>query len=461
MAKKLKIGLREVRALGSGEHIWDSVVSGFYVRRQNSDAITYAVFYRTREGRQRWQTIGRHGAPWTPDKAREEATRILGDVAKGKDPAADKKDTRKAKTVSELCDLYWADAETGRLLTRRKVPKKASTLVSDKGRIERHIKPLLGNLKVGSVTSGDIEDFMNNVAEGETKGKTKTAKKRGLANVRGGRGTASRTVGLLGGIFTYAIRHRMRPDNPVHGVMRFADNKRERRLNSNEDASKDEYKMLSKALLKGEAKPIWPPAIAVVRFLALTGWRSGEALNLKWKEIDFSRRTVVLPDSKTGRSVRPLSQAACDVLRALTRREDDNLVFQATRGEGAMIGFPKLWARIMDLSRDQEENEKHASKPTACSKKKKEVEEKKGLPNDITPHVLRHSFISLAADLGYSELTIASLVGHKGHSVTSRYVHSADAVLLAAADTVANKTAELMGMPINTSDVVPLWGKKD
>jgi hypothetical protein len=58
------------------------------------------------------------------------------------------------------------------------------------------------------------------------------------------------------------------------------------------------------------------------------------------------------------------------------------------------------------------------------------------LPADITPHVLRHSFASLAADLGYNEPTIASLLGHKTHSITSRYVHSADAVLLVAADAV-------------------------
>jgi integrase len=63
----------------------------------------------------------------------------------------------------------------------------------------------------------------------------------------------------------------------------------------------------------------------------------------------------------------------------------------------------------------------------------------------VTPHVLRHSFASLAGDLGYSEPTIAALVGHAGRSVTSRYVHSADAVLLAAADAVADRTAELMG----------------
>jgi integrase len=461
MTDHKKIGLREVRGLKAGEILWDSAVAGFGIRRQNSTAVAYVLFYRTKEGRQRWHTIGRHGAPWTPEEAREKAREILGDVTKGLDPAADKKATRKAATVAELCDLYWADAEAGRLLTRRKVPKKASTLATDKGRIERHIKPMLGRLKVGAVTSRDIEDFMNDVAEGKTAGKTKTAKKRGLANVRGGKGTASRTVGLLGGIFTYAIRHRMRPDNPVRGVMRFADKKRERRLNSNEDdETKDEYKMLGKALLKAEAQSIWPSAIAATRFLALTGWRSGEALNLLWEEIDLAKRTAVLPDSKTGRSMRPLSHAACNVLRGLTRRKNEDLVFQATRGDGPMIGYPKLWARIIELSHDEKKTGKTTSIAPIPSKKKKGVDKQAGLPDDITPHVLRHSFISLAADLGYSELTIAALVGHKGHSVTSRYVHSADAVLLEAADKVANKTAELMGMPINTADVIPLLRAK-
>jgi len=73
----------------------------------------------------------------------------------------------------------------------------------------------------------------------------------------------------------------------------------------------------------------------------------------------------------------------------------------------------------------------------------------------VTPNVLRHSFASLAGDLGYSEPTIAALVGHKGHSITSRYVHSADAVLLAAADTVARETARRMG-EAQTASVVPL-----
>jgi integrase len=82
-----------------------------------------------------------------------------------------------------------------------------------------------------------------------------------------------------------------------------------------------------------------------------------------------------------------------------------------------MTGFPKLWAKIAKLG---------------------------GLPADVTPHTLRHSFASLAGDIGYSETTIAALVGHKGRSITSRYIHSADAILLAAADAVADRTRALM-----------------
>jgi integrase len=420
MAVLQRIGLRQVRALKPGETIWDASLTGFGARRQQSEAVSYVLYYRNHEGRQRWHTIGRHGAPWTPEQAREEAKRLLGDVAHKADPAAEKRAKRNAKTVEELCDLYLADAEAGRLVTRRRAPKKASTIATDRGRIARHIKPLLGRRTVAAVTREDVEAFMHDVAEGKTAIKTKT-KPRGLAHVRGGRGTASRTVGLLGAIFAYAVRHRMRSDNPAHGVMRPADGRRERRLTDGE------YKALGSALRKAEAARMWPAAVVATRFLALTGWRSGEALGLRWDEVDLARRTAILSDTKTGRSIRSLSRAACEALRNLTNA--GTLVFPATRGEGRMTGFPKLWARIAKLGE---------------------------LPSDVTPHTLRHSFASLAVDLGYSELTIAALIGHKGHSITSRYVHAADAVLLAAADAVANHTAELMCEPRPRGVVVKL-----
>ncbi len=222
---------------------------GFGARRQRSNAVAYVLLYRTTEGRQRWYTIGRHGSPWTPETARSEARRLLGLVAAGADPATVKHAKRKAATVAELCDLYLSDAEAGRFLTRRKAPKKSSTLALDRGRIERHIKPLLGQHKVSAVTREDVETFMHAVASGKTAGNTKT-RKRGLARVRGGKAAASRAVGLLGGIFTYAVRHRMRTDNPVHGVARFADEKRERRLDD------EEFKKLGRAVLVSDSTAV-------------------------------------------------------------------------------------------------------------------------------------------------------------------------------------------------------------
>src|SRR5262249_10581165 len=115
MRARRRIGLRDVRGLGVGHTIWDAAVPGFGARRQKGTAVSYMLFYRTREGRQRWYTIGRHGAPWTPETARSEAQRLLGEVVGGGDPAADKQSTRKAITVSDLCDFYLADAESGRL----------------------------------------------------------------------------------------------------------------------------------------------------------------------------------------------------------------------------------------------------------------------------------------------------------------------------------------------------------
>ena len=80
----------------------------------------------------------------------------------------------------------------------------------------------------------------------------------------------------------------MRPDNPVHGVMRPADGRRERRLTD------EEYASLGKALRDAGIQNIWPAAVAAAWFLALTGWRSGEALALRWSEVDLTRRTIML-----------------------------------------------------------------------------------------------------------------------------------------------------------------------
>lgn len=425
--KKVKIGIKEIRDLGESGTLWDTRVSGFCARRRKSTAVFYGLKYRTEEGRQRWHTIGRHGAPWTPDTARDEAQRLLSEVVQGKDPAAQKLAKRRAATVAELCDEYLTAAAQGRLLTRRGGNKKESTLATDRSRIEAHIKPLLGDRKVPEVTRQDIDKFMHDVAGGSTKRRSRLTKPRATSNVRGGRGAATRTVGLLGAIFTYAVRSGLRADNPVVGIVRFADGRRERRL------SNGEYQQLGEGT--GSSQDVWPYAIAAVRFLALTGWRSGEALKLRWRDLELQRHVARLPDTKTGASLRALSRSAAQEIQKLTRGSADDLVFPSTREGVIMSGFPSLFDKIARAG---------------------------GLPKDITPHVLRHSFASVAADLGFSELTIAALIGHRGGSITSRYTHHADAVLLAAADEVANRIAELMsfGASVKDNNVVELIARR-
>ncbi len=265
---------------------------------------------------------------------------------------------------------------------------------------------------------------MHDVAEGKTARNSKTPKRK-VTKVRGGKGAASRTLGLLGAIFTYAVRHRMRSDNPVRGVVRFADGRRERRL---ADA---EYKLFGDGLRQAKVEKMWPAAVAAARFIALTGWRKSEALSLRWEELDIPRRTASLADTKTGQSIRPLSKLACDVLHDLPR--SGTCVFAAPTGDRPMIGFARHWARIAQLGE---------------------------LSGAITPHTLRHSFASIAGDLGYSDATIASLVGHKGRTITSRYVHAADAVLLSAVDAVSNRTAQLLGDARSGKVIAAKFGRK-
>ncbi|MDX2205949.1 MAG: integrase arm-type DNA-binding domain-containing protein [Hyphomicrobiaceae bacterium] len=221
-APRTRIGLREIRAMSPNETIFDGgtgSVPGFGARRRAGPHVSYFIMYRTRDGRQRRYTIGTHGAPWTPDAARAKAQQVLVAARiEGADPQADKKAKRSAATIAELCDMYMEDAEAGRLLTRRGIAKKPSTLVTDRSFIQAHIKPLLGRMKVPAVTREDVEHFMHQVAEGATRRRVKTSKKGGLSHVRGGKGVASRTVGLLGGIFTYAQRKRMITEHPVRGV---------------------------------------------------------------------------------------------------------------------------------------------------------------------------------------------------------------------------------------------------
>lgn len=405
----MRLSIRTVEGLEPSDtdyFVWDDELPGFGLRVYASGRKTYLVQYRSSR-RTRRLTLGIHGA-LTPEMARREAKIHLGDIAKGGDPAEEKKTNRSGMTVRELCERYMEDAEIGLVPGKRRMPKKPSTLQADRSRISSHITPLLGTRLVKEVTRADIHQFMRDVALGKARRDRKT-KLRGRSIVRGGLGTAGRTLGLLGGIFTYAQRIGVIENNPVRGIPKPAVNSRYRRL------SAAEYRTLGETLREAEEEGHNEKALTIIKLLALTGCRRGEIEKLRWEEVDEAGRCFRLADTKEGRSIRPIGPEVFALLNHRRPADARGYVFEGDVAGRAFDGVPKVWGKTI----------------------RKQL-------MDVTPHVLRHSFASMANDLGFTEATIAALLGHAAGTTTSRYVHNLDTALISAAEKVSGHIAGLL-----------------
>jgi integrase len=411
-----KITKAVVDRLQPGQKAWDIDTTGFGVRCQRK----YKVFilkYRLL-GRPRWYTIGKLGSPWTVEMARREAKRLLGQVAAGIDPAEARDETKNDLKISELCDLY---------LKEGCITKKASTLATDRGRIERHIKPVLGKMRVRQVRRADVEKLLREVAAGKTAIDEKTGPGR-RAIVTGGKGTATKAVALLGAIFNFAVDRGLRPDNPAQGVKTF------KALNAERFLSAEELSRLGEALSGAEKEGANPFAIAAIRLLALTGARKSEILTLHWKSnsagsghVDFEHGCLHLTDSKTGSKRVPLGAPALEILADMPKIEGNPYVFPS-KASGHYAGLQKVWDQIRRRA---------------------------GL-DDVRLHDLRHSYASTAVASGDSLYLVGKILGHQQASTTQRYAHLSDDPLRDVADRTAKKIASAMRSGEGAGEVVDL-----
>jgi integrase len=207
-------------------------------------------------------------------------------------------------------------------------------------------------------------------------------------------------------MLTYAGEHGLIDNNPAHGIRKPKYAVRQRRL------SEDEYRTMG-AMLRATEKS-YPTTVNIIRQIAMTGCRRSEIIELLWSDVDLDRSCLDrsclrLSKSKEGYSVRAIGLPVVEFLECEQEYADGSYVFPGYGYDNPFGSFPNQWDLIF-----------------------------KGSALDgVTAHVLRHSFASVANDLGYTEITIAALIGHSKGTMTSKYVHTIDSALIAAADTIA------------------------
>jgi hypothetical protein len=223
-----KITKTAVDGLEPWSVLWDSEVKGFGVRRHGADARHYLLRYRF-GGKQTFRKIGRHGSPFTPDTARNEARRLLGLLASGVNPAAQAPQSE--NFASEL-DRYLA----------HKQGLKAFKMIER--HLRKHAQPL-HPLTLAKIDRRCIAQLLSGVERGS------------------GPFVRNRVRTTLSAFFSWLIREGLIDVNPVAGTGK-----------ADEGPSRD------RVLTQTELAEVWRAATGtfgdIIRLLLLTGQRRNE-----------------------------------------------------------------------------------------------------------------------------------------------------------------------------------------
>jgi integrase len=401
MSKPLKINTRTVIAATPN---WDAELKGFGIAVQPTGVKSFCYQYRTPEGRRRRIAIG-HYPEWQPDQAREKAEDFRQLVRAGGDPLGAKQALKESLTISDVLDAY--------LVSEDFTANSPLTQKYDRGRIERHLRPLLGKRHAHLLTVSDVKKAHAAIRDGKTAADVKTGK-RGRAIVRGGDGAAREAIVRLGVILNWAIRSKLVTENPVKNLKLGSSGTRNVILDDTKA-----YGRLFQTLDRMEQEHRLRPAVAdAIRLVALTGARRGEIAGLRWRHVELDKGRLVLPPEshKTGRKngkVREIAlpAAAQVIIARQPEGEPDAFVFPPTRGDGGPLELSKLFAKVRAEGK---------------------------LPAKIGLHGLRHSLASHMAMGGSTAPEIMEQLGHKQMSTTVRYLHWAADARTALAEKAAS-----------------------
>jgi integrase len=351
---------------------------GFMLEVRCSGGKTFYQRYTDARGRERQFKIGPADVLGL-SVARKKARSIFAEALVGVDPQARRMELRTIPTLAELVhDRYLPHVKTYKRSWK-----------TDETVLRVHVLPVLGSSYVDQVRSEPIAALVQRMREKEY-----------------ATGTTNRVVIVLRHIFNLARKWRIPgvTENPTAGIALAPDVNRERFL------SVEEARRLIASIERDENEV----AKKAIMLLLLTGARRNEVTHARWEHVDWDKRTLLVPLSKSGkpRSI-ALNAQAVALLRSIRASDRSPYIFPAptTDRPSPSLYFP--WQRIRVRA---------------------------GLP-DLRLHDLRHSFASFLVNSGVSLYVVQGLLGHAHTRYTQRYAHLTPDTLLDAAETMSGVIA--------------------
>jgi len=352
-------------------------------------------FVPRRNGKQVWVKVGEYHRPrtqeekdgvWSLEAARAEAGKLRKLHDEGKDVRAVVEERRTPRTFDDLLVEYKQTTHW-----RELAPASRKKYLSY---FKLHVQPLLGSRLVKDISYRDIVAVQH------------AAEKKGFFV------TAANCVTLLSNILAYAMKAdwRERGLNPAHGVETTKSKGKDRTL------TVEELALVGNAIGEG-------PNADVIRFLAVSGLRIGEAVALEWKSVDLEGKVLTIDKHKTMKHLGPKKVPINPPMEALLKTQAGNL--------GRMV-FP---GRKVGTHRSE----------TTVQWWWKPLAKKLGI-GEVTPHDFRRTFVSTGGELGFPPSDMDILVGHKLPGVTGTYYHLKPNGILAQA---SNATAAWIAAAMN------------
>jgi integrase len=408
--------------------LWDKDLKGFGITALPSGKKVYVVQYR-QDGRSRRMKIGDHGR-LTPDEARDRAKELLGDVAKDRDPIAERKARRSEQPFRKLAEGYMR--EHAAVKCKHRTQEEYNRL------LRLHILPALGSKSASQVTKAETSRLHTGMAAKPS--------------------AANRCLSLIDAIWNRAVNtgEIVSLPNPTKGIEPYPEQNRDRYL------TLEEMKRLGQAMHLAEttglpwvvdetgpkAKHLAKPenrkrlvdvhAVAAIRMLILTGARLREILYARWDWVDWDRGILFLPNSKTDKKPIYLSQVALEILAEIPRHEGNPHIFPGEAKGTHRHDLKRPWNVIRRYAGLLGDDADLGGKIKVQRRKQKGVS--KANPS-VRIHDLRHSFASVGVGGSLGLPLVGKLLGHSQASTTQRYAHLDADPLHKAANLIGSQIA--------------------